>query len=360
MDSGPAEGALPGLALIRPWPLSGNLDQVATSGSDCREYDCCMEVIYLDQNHWISMARAKVGKGSEGAQDLYRKCLHAVAKGRAIFPLSLSHILETSKRNDAESRRNLASAQAVLSRGYVYCSRTARIEIEVRDLLCDSFGLEASPRVPHWAIVPGFWQAFAPLDSLVAPQQGNAFLEALCSRGSPAEAYLDFMTGQDDGERRHAHAMLSKLADKAVSDIEERRTRLQGIPVELRVRVMSAILFQEHQELFQRVLSDLNKGITDLAALGDCAVTSLVTKTPTLSIEAELSARREAESGKISPNDLFDMQAMYTSVPYSTHVIAEKASISRARQAGLERKYQVNLSSSLDTLLNCGSISRLD
>ncbi|WP_152247138.1 hypothetical protein [Xanthomonas sp. LMG 12462] len=319
-----------------------------------------MDVIYLDQNHWISIARAKAGKGAEDIQDLYRRGLRAVATGRAIFPLSLSHILETSKRNDAESRWNLASAQAILSRGYVYRSRTARIEAEVKDLLCNRFGLEASVRAPRWALVPSFWQAFAPLDSLVATHGGNALPEAPQSSQSPAEAYLSFMTGQDDGERRHAHAMLFELADKAVSGIEERRIQLQGIPIELRVRVMSAMLFNEQQELFQRVLSDLNKSIADLAALGDCAITSLITNTPTLSIEAELSARREAETGKISPNDLFDMQAMYTSIPYSTHVIAEKASISRARQAGLGRKYRVNLSSSLDTLLDCESFAQFD
>jgi hypothetical protein len=57
-------------------------------------------------------------------------------------------------------------------------------------------------------------------------------------------------------------------------------------------------------------------------------------------------------AGTIHQNDLFDMQAFYTAIPYSSLVIAEKASISRARQAKLDVKYQVKLSSSLDDLLH--------
>ncbi|MDH1607208.1 hypothetical protein N5J23_15720, partial [Comamonas aquatica] len=71
----------------------------------------------------------------------------------------------------------------------------------------------------------------------------------------------------------------------------------------------------------------------------------------TLNVEAEFSARLEIREKSLNTHDGLDVQAIYTGIPYSTYVIAEKSAIALARQAKFDQKYKVKLSSSLEILL---------
>ena len=141
-----------------------------------------------------------------------------------------------------------------------------------------------------------------------------------------------------------------------VARIEARRALLTGDSVDLRRRAYSARLFFDHQDDMIKVLNGLGYTLEQLRALGDQAVVTLVEDVPTLNVEAEMAARLEAETGNICPNDVFDMQSFYTAIPYSTYIVAEKASVSRARQAKLDVRYQVSLSQSLTSLLDLSLI----
>lgn len=65
-----------------------------------------------------------------------------------------------------------------------------------------------------------------------------------------------------------------------------------------------------------------------------------------------MAARLKSKTGVLSANDVFDMQPFNTAIPHSDRVVAEKASISRAKQARLDSKYGVALSRSLEDLLD--------
>jgi hypothetical protein len=77
-----------------------------------------MDIVYLDQNKWIELAQIHAGMVSSGPiTTLYSQLLSAVRRRDVLFPLSVSHVLETSKRNDPVSRGYVAETQAKLSRG---------------------------------------------------------------------------------------------------------------------------------------------------------------------------------------------------------------------------------------------------
>ena len=311
-----------------------------------------MEIVYLDQNKWIDLARVYAGTGRSGSiADVYVQLVAAVESNQVIFPLSVSHVLETSKRNDPVSRIHLAATQSKLSRGYAYRSRAGRLEIEIRATLLRLFGVEAPELPKNWAIAHGFLQAFEPMDALIAPAADVQRMARVNAVIDPAEQYLDFMTNQDDARRRAAHVHLTAGTNALVSRIEERRARLSGESVDLRRRAYAVHLFMDHQETFIRILNSLGYTFEQLKALGGRAVQALVQDVPTLNVEAEMAARLESKTGSISPNDVFDMQSFYTAIPYSSRVIAEKGSISRARQAKLDTKYEVVLSKSLNDLI---------
>lgn len=312
-----------------------------------------MDIVYLDQNKWIELARVQAGSVSSGpAADLYAQLLAAVQSGQVLFPLSASHVFETSKRNDPESRGHLAETQAKLSRGFVYRSRTGRLEVEVRTTLHRLFGIEPPELPQHWAIAHGFLQAFEPMDASIASPAAanrvariNAFLD-------PALQYVDYMKNQDDSRRRKVHAALALAAADLLARMEVRRALLSGESVDLRRRAYAVQQFMDHQDMFLRILNSIGFTFEQLKALGERAVRALIEEVPTLNVEAAMAARLESETGPLEANDLFDMQSFYTAIPYSCHVVAEKASISRARQAKLNALYKVKLSQSLNDLLN--------
>lgn len=76
-------------------------------------------VVYLDQNHWIFLARALNGKpNSSKISQVAERVVGAVENGNLILPLSSAHHVETGYRGGA-SRQRLAVTMLTLSRGWV-------------------------------------------------------------------------------------------------------------------------------------------------------------------------------------------------------------------------------------------------
>lgn len=312
-----------------------------------------MDIVYLDQNKWIELARVHSGAVRSGPlAEVYYQLHAAVEAGRALFPLSASHVLETSKRNDPESRGHVAATQAALSKGVAYRSRASRLRGEICSTMHQIFGNPPADLPEHWFLAECFLEVFEPLDSLISQSEDVHRVSRLLAVIPPANLYIDYMTGQDDQIRRMAHVSFGSGVSELVGRIEMRRKQFSGERVDLRRRAYQVQLFIDHEELFIRIADHLGYSYERLKLIGASAVKALVADVPTLNVEAEMSARLEAESCALTTNDVLDMQSFYTAIPYSSRVIAEKASISRARQAKLDVKYRVTLSHSLMDLLN--------
>jgi hypothetical protein len=91
-----------------------------------------VRLVYLDQNHWINLAKAAVGRP---AGHPYRDALEVLREarrtGRAVIPLSLTHVMETStiprpQRGDvATVMEDLSGFTALISRAVLM-----RLELE--------------------------------------------------------------------------------------------------------------------------------------------------------------------------------------------------------------------------------------
>lgn len=134
--------------------------------------------------------------------ELFPQLVAAVRRKRVLFPLSVSNIMETAKRNDPDSRRHVAETQAILSLGYAHRSRAGRMAVELRAAIQRRFGVEPVAMPPNWAFAPGFMQAFEPMDELMAMPEELARVRDLNSLMHPAALYLDFMVNQDDIRRK--------------------------------------------------------------------------------------------------------------------------------------------------------------
>jgi hypothetical protein len=234
-----------------------------------------MDIVFLDQNKWIELARVATGKATAGVAALYPQLVAAVDAEKVLFPLAVSHVIETSKRNDPVSRALLAETQARLSRGYVYRSRAGRLLVEMRATIRRLFGDPPADLPENWALAAGFMQAFEPMDTLVATPAEAERVHRLNRLIDPRAQYIDYMKNQDDATRRNAHIKFSAGALELVKRIEERRALLKGDPVDLHRRAYNVRLFLDHQGDMIKALSGLGHTLEELKALGDKAVIAL-------------------------------------------------------------------------------------
>ncbi|MDF3860458.1 hypothetical protein P3W70_19045 [Achromobacter denitrificans] len=312
-----------------------------------------MDIVFLDQNKWIELARVHSGQITSGPlAELFPQLVAAVEGKRVLFPLTASNIMETAKRNDHDSRRHVAETQAILSLGYVHRSRASRMSVELRAAIQRRFGEEPVAMPPNWAFAPGFMQAFEPMDELNAVPEERAGVRGLNSLMHPAALYLDFMVHQEDVRRRKAIAALTQGLAELVVRIESRRQRLVNKSIDFRRRAYAAQSWVENLDLLHKTVAALGYSFDQLRALGDQALRALLEDVPTMNVEVEMAARLESKTGVLSPNDALDLQSFYTAIPYAGRIVAEKAAISRAKQARLDSKYRVALSRSLEDLLN--------
>ena len=312
-----------------------------------------MDIVFLDQNKWIELAQVHSGRTtSDPMAELFPQLVTAVQRKRVLFPLSVSNIIETAKRNDPGSRRYVAETQAILSLGYAHRSRAGRMAVELRAAIQRRFGVEPVAMSPHWAFAPSFMKAFEPMDELIAMPEDLARVRDLSSLTHPQALYLDFMVNQDDIRRRKAVATLTQGLATLVVSIESRRERFANKSIDFRRRAYAAQSWADNLNILNQTVATLGYSFDQLRALGDEAMRSLLEDVPTMNVEVEMAARLESKTGALSANDVLDMQSFYTAIPYSDRVVAEKASISRAKQARLDSKYGVALSRSLEDLLD--------
>ena len=312
-----------------------------------------MDIVFLDQNKWIELAQVHSGRTTSGPMaELFPQLVAAVQRKCVLFPLSVSNIMETAKRNDPDSRRHVAETQAILSLGYAHRSRAGRMAVELRAAIQRRFGVEPVAMPPNWAFAPGFMQAFEPMDELMAMPDELARVRDLNSLTPPAALYLDFMVNQDDIRRRKAIATLTQGLAALVVRIESRRERFANKSIDFRRRAYAAQSWAENLNILNQTVAALGYSFAQLRALGDQAMRALLEDVPTMNVEVEMAVRLESKTGALSANDVLDMQSFYTAIPYADRIVAEKAAISRAKQARLDSKYGVALSRSLEDLLD--------
>jgi hypothetical protein len=305
-----------------------------------------MRIVFLDQNKWIDLARGMID-GAHPARPVFKKLLAEVNAGNIICPLTITQILETAKRSDLRTRTDVATVQAALSKGHVYRSRKARILMEMRNALHKIFDEDPDPLPLHWAIVPGFMQAFEPFDSAVGDLKQIQVTQFLNKHTDASAQYLDFMLNQDDAQRREGTLAFAADSKSLLTRIEKRRALMSGSSTDLRYRAYAATLFLDHQGYVAYMLQVNGHTVDEMKALGGNAILEFMRNVPSFDIEAHLVARLESQTGSLDVNDIRDVLSFYTAIPYSDHLVSEKNFISLSRQAKLDKRYNVTLHTNL-------------
>ena len=309
-----------------------------------------MQIIYLDQNKWIELARA--AKHPEEYPELFgllSKLGNAVEAGRALVPLTATNIYETHKIAQPRRRNELAAIQSFLSRGCVFRGRHKRLEVEFGLAFLPVYGNPPPTLGPYWFLSDIFFEAFA--------EYGDERTPTVCSerfvtsvRREPAFWLYHYLTEVPEQTRVAAVAAFSKGSEQLRKRIEERRAQHASESISMRRRIQSALLAIAEIDLILKFAADAGlpwKSVTDI---GRSNLLRLVNEVPTYHIEREVVLRLESQTRPIEENDFRDMQTFCAVLRYADDVVAENMFSNLARQARLDKKYDTRVCTNLLSL----------
>lgn len=263
-----------------------------------------------------------------------------------IVPLSFTNLYETTKINDPVRRVNLARTQAVISGGLVFRGRRRLLTDTLAAFLAQHFSLPQPAPAEHWFLSNLWFEAVADHSSgAFGPQLSQRVLDTI--RANPAELLFDYLAFNDEEVRRAAVRQYSASSVELIAGIEARRRVAAGEKLALRRRAYGAQLVLDEIEFILATGRRLGLEWRSVRDIGSSLLRSLTVEVPILHIEKELAVRIEDQAGPISENDLRDMSAFTTVLPFANLLVAEKPFVNLARQARLWERYETTLLTSI-------------
>jgi hypothetical protein len=318
------------------------------------------KLVYLDLNHWISLAKAGVGhREGEKFKEVLAMCLDAVDQGRAVFPISDSIYSEVSKIRQHRQRRDLRLVIEEVSGYMVVTSRSVVSAHEVEAVLDRTVGPNPRPVNQMAYLDWGVARAFGMAGGFKIRLKGGEDVTAEVRSGHPkgplafdltlAQAELELNrktlegpTLEEEPELRAGGwdpmAALEVSERRATQEIEQvarfndepqwRSGRIRDVVAarEVLIEINEALYrgFADRGAKFEEVFADLEdtRATFDSMPSFDVAVT------------LKTSYHRDPDH-RWTTNDIHDIDAMGSVLPYCDVVLTDKAVASHVRRTGL-------------------------
>jgi hypothetical protein len=317
-------------------------------------------LVYLDLNHWIGLAKAATGHpdGTRHVPALVA-CRAARAAGRAVFPLSAAHYMETARIKDPAQRRDLAVVMEQLSGFATLMSRPVVMRLEIQAVLDARLGAGPDP----YGVVPLVGHGFGPAfgrDGRLRVRDGNGddvtdrlpdkHEERLADAALTAQRAI--LAGPEDDQIEDLRAR--GWAPESAAAVTERRAaqerELVGIlnadPGSRKRRLRDTVAAREAViELSDMLTDDLTgRGLRVVDAMPDRqAARDLIRSMPTSDVAVALKTQMHRNGQRAalwSTNDVYDMDALALAVPYCDAVVTEKHAASALALEGMPDRYR--------------------
>lgn len=333
-------------------------------------------VVYLDLNHWISLAKANCGH-PDGARfsTVLMRCQKAVESGTAVFPLSFVHYAETQKIKDPAQRLDLAVVMESLSGFRTLLPGDLIRHLEIEAILEATVGPSSKPAATLPLVGQSVFWAFGRVGGLrVRDRSGqdqtdqarrgfSGGPEAFNTRLREVEVMFDrrALAGpQNDEEvkalRRFGWApeQVVEMFERAAEEERAQARRLDEDPKWRRGRLRDVISARE-------LLSELNGMLTESLAARRLHFDDLgwnrqdlrrfMAAMPSTDVAVTLkTAAHRNQSKAWATNDIHDIRALSTAVPYCDIVVTEKHAHSVLTAAKVPAKTRRVLLRRLDEL----------
>ena len=346
-------------------------------------------LVYLDLNHWINLSKCKSGhKDGQRYRAAFDACAAAVDEGSVLFPMSLSTIMEINAIQDPQQRLWLRWTIERLSQFRVVLPRAITTALEFEQVLAnrlDSIQLRTAP-LDYVGIGSRWLVGMSIVPSVVDRQGNNVTSEILPSMRPELRLLLDskFMFYTLTGMVIEGPANPSEEADlrahgwnpQALTEMMDNRVLLESQFVNdldeyistdlssvnwrkgrLRDIISARELFLEINEIFSAVLDQQELTIEDVfdmsgtpSAIRHNRCISDAMPTFDVAVTLKTSYHRNPNH-PWKRNDIFDIDAMSTVLPYCDVVVTDKAMTSHVDRTKLTERLDTKVISSLDDLV---------
>jgi hypothetical protein len=320
-------------------------------------------IVYLDQNAWVNLLR--ISHLTPGSGSTYEEFKIAQAAGRAIFPLSATHYLETWHRSDWESRYNLAAIMHDLSNFYTLAPIQRIQEVEVARSVLTRLECGKLKPIPRYAAL-GYG-----VDHAFASEYGRfVYFEEVNERGEGSKPTIPSDEQRLDQVRTRSdwHYQWLSLAgfpdSMDIQGLDRTPQHRRGSNYAKQQQILSNwINKKENRNMLRRFLlveefEDLAKDINKTCRLHSLdpspliqtreMIMNFIESVPTRHVFSELRiARHRNNQQPWVQHDFADLLALSVAIPYCDIVVTEKQWCHVARQAHLDRKYGTVMASNL-------------
>lgn len=361
--------------------VSGNQTRPAKSGSygwpqTLRLPSRLPKLVYLDLNQWIALAKAMAGhRDGEAYKEVLTRCLGALDRGEAVFPISDSIYTEISKNGSHRQRRDLLEVIEPMSRFMVVMCRSIVSAHEIEAMLDRIAGPSPNPIKLMDYIDWGVARAFGIVGGFkVRSSSGEDITAAVRSAHADGPAAFDSLLSNAELEvnrkviagpapdeepelrkRGWNPASTFEIAGRRAAQEIEQVSRFDQDPRWRQGRIRDVVATREVLiEINQALSRGLSLRGTTLEATfpGMEDTRRAFDSMPSFDVAVTLkTAYHRDPLHRWTPNDIHDIDAMGSTVPYCDIVVTDKAVASHANQTKLAERLGTIVISQLSDLL---------
>ncbi|WP_207844017.1 hypothetical protein [Williamsia soli] len=315
-----------------------------------------MQRVYLDQNAWIALAKAKLGRpdAPRGSRDVFDFVREAARRGDVSFVLSLTHLYETQKRG-WDSRLDIVETMAELSKFETIVHPKVIVPQEVDHLVAMMLN-EQEPRVNVFG--RGLFDLLGPqaLEKLAIPAEVDAthltesarLAELLNAHRGVADQLLllagpqGYVEGDLAAFAEHLREIDRRFSD-GQTDVAAKIAGLGIDNTQLDDVLVSYVLLEIKDEI---MASALRYGVSPDSVMDWCIThpRRALELLPSRHVVQKMMFRQHVQrQTKWKENDLHDFTALGVAVPYCDVVVTENHWVDTLRRTGTDTTYATSL-----------------
>lgn len=326
-------------------------------------------LLYLDINHWVSLAQARTGhqRGAPFAA-CYQALIQATADGRAVIVLSSGTYMEMALAiPSVRHRTDLADVMSELSRFRTLRRRSHLLEAQIERALHDRLGRPAFPTHPRvigrgamWAFsgeeifprLDGTAEVIAQFIQNTGPQQTARLLvlfaevtEYLLLRGARPEDVAKMPSYNLDPVRHVEQERLDRdrQLDRMLAADPVLRRRLDDI-------LMARELYWELGPELPRVLAKGLLSVDSFFYKGKDWITSFLSDLPSIAVQAAVRRHVFKRGSNWVINNQRDLDHLSVAVPYCDVVVTDTDAAEALTRAGLDSRLNTIVLADLNDL----------
>lgn len=318
------------------------------------------KLVYLDLNHWIALAKALAGhRDGQRHKDTLSACNRAVDEGSAVFPISDTIYFEISKIGPYRQRRDLREVIEKVSRYMVVTARSVISVHEIEALLNRLVGPNPDPintmDYLDWGVARAFGMAGG---FKIKSESGEDVTEEVRAshREGPeafdlalAKAELELNRKTVEGPSPDEEPELRRLGwdPTAAFEVTERRAqqeidqvrRFDDDPQWRRGRIRDVVaareLLIETNEALFRALSERSTTLEEVFPQPE-EFRRAMNSMPSFDVAVTIkSAYHRDPTHRWTTNDIADIDALGSTLPYCDIVVTDKAVAANINRAKL-------------------------